>query len=70
MQVWGSGRRLKRLAMVLGILVAVVLIANDEQPSREALGAGGPGGGEAGQRGSDDRKRLHNLPLLIAVYAT
>ena len=52
------------------VIGTVMLIADDDKPSSEALSASGPGGREAGQGGSDDRKRLHNSPLLIALYAT
>jgi hypothetical protein len=49
----------------------VLFIADDDETSGEALGAGCPRGGKAGQRGTYDRKRLHFLhPLSIAFSAT
>jgi hypothetical protein len=49
----------------------VLFIADDDEPSGEALGAGCPRGGETGQGGSYDRKRLHiYTPLSFAFSAT
>ena len=53
------------------VIGTVRLIANDDQSSDKALGAGCPGGGKTRQGGSHNRKRLHfDVLFQIASYAT